>query len=51
MTVVGGTADEVLVHLEGGKSSLVHEGDDRLHLGHRLGPDAVAGEEKQLLRH
>ena len=45
--VDGGAADEAGLGLELHLALLVEEGDDALHLGHHLGPDAVAGQEQQ----
>ena len=51
MRVVGGAADQILLDLEGAEPGLVHEGDDRLHLGHDLRADAVAGKKEDAVRH
>ncbi len=47
MRVVGRAADQPFVGLEAAVELGVHDGDQLLHLAHRLGADAVAGEKQK----
>ena len=49
VSVIGRAADEVLLVFEAVRPVLVEPGDHPLHLGHHLRPDAVAGEEKEVV--
>ncbi len=50
MRVIGAAADQAFLGLEAAAELLVHGGDQLLDLGHRLGADAVAGEQEEFLR-
>ena len=50
MRVVGRAADQPFIGLEAGVELGIHDGDQLLHLAHRLGADAVAGEKQKRAR-
>src|SRR6185312_16721723 len=50
MRVIGRTAAKALFGLEPAHAVRIHPGDQPLHLGHHLRPDAVARNEKKIVR-
>jgi hypothetical protein len=47
--IVGTAADKVGLGVDGGEAPGVDPADDPLNLTHNLGPDAVAGEQQQVV--